>query len=114
MNFTTRWKVFLVILVVILMWLSIGVSHRLIIYDRGNYNCTHMSRDFEDVVESFGIPVTLIRGSNDNNGHMWVKVFSIEFDTVFLIPFPQHLRFPKSQHEFDDWEDYCRWTNVEP
>lgn len=112
MNFTRRWKVFLVILVVILMWLSIGVSHRFIMYDIDDYSCRHMSRDFEDAVESFGIPVTLVRGSNDNSAHMWVKVFSIEFDTVFLIPFPEHLRFPKRQCEFDDWEDYCEWRGI--
>ena len=108
-----RWKVPLVIFVVIVMWLSIGVSHRFIMYS-DNYNCTHMSRDFEDVVETFGIPVTLMRGQGEKGGHLWVKVCGVEFSAIYLIPFPEHIFSPEIQREFDDWEDYCEFMRIDP
>lgn len=108
-----RWKVTLTILVVVIMWLSIGVLHRFIMYDSDNYDCRHMSRDFEDVVESFGIPVTLMRGQSENGGHLWVKVIGVEFSAVYLIPFPEHIFSPDLQIEFNDWEDYCKWAGIE-
>ena len=108
-----RWKVPLVTLVVIIMWVSIGIAHKNIMYSE-NYNCVYMSRDLERFVEVFGIPVTLMRGQNNDGGHLWVKIGFIEFDSVCLLPFPNHIFYPEVQMEFDDWEDYCKIMRVEP
>ena len=66
-----------------------------------------MGRDLEDTIESFGIPVTLVVGYNINSeGHLWINIFGISFDSVYLIPTPNELFYPHYIEYYEDWDDY--------
>ena len=81
-------------------------------YDIDNYNCRNMSIDIEDMLESIGIDVTIVRGTDDDkNGHMWVKIFGIEFDSVYLMPFMTD-KYHNKKREFNDYNEYLEWRKV--
>jgi hypothetical protein len=104
--------IILILLFVCLNYLIIGCGHTML-YEPGVYSCRHMARDIEDHLESFGIPVTIIRGQNHNNtkAHMWIRVLGIEFDSVYLMPFVSS-KYTSLRYEFDDYQDYLDWRHI--
>ena len=88
------------------LYVITGLLHGLLLYDLGKYDCRQMSRDFEDCVESIGIPVDIVRGENGDDAHVWVSIYGIEFDSVFLLPFPNHMMFPENISVYEEYEDY--------
>jgi len=79
-------------------------------YDNDTYDCKHMSRDLEDKLESWGIPVTICIGYIENlsSGHMWIKVFGINIDSVSLLP-DENSEYCNLRMEFNDYQDYLDW-----
>ena len=112
-----KWKTAEVILVALLLYGAFAAAHGLQ-YDPENYVCHHMARDMEDLLESFGIKVTIVTGWNNltngteitsgSNGHAWIKVGGIDIDSVWLIPFPMRWQYPHKGKEYDDYTDYAR------
>jgi len=74
-------------------------------YDRKTNNCTHMSKQLEDIIETIGIPVTLMRGHNGTKGHMWIKIGIVELDSVTLFPV-FNSKYNQQIHEYKDFDDY--------
>ena len=103
--------IILILLFVLLNYLIIGTGHALL-YEKDVYSCTHMANDIEDHLESFGIPVTIIRASNHDNSkaHMWIKVFGVEFDSVCLTPY-YFSGYNTYRYEFDDYQHYLDWSS---
>lgn len=95
---------------VLIIWLMIGMIFSLLFYDKGTYDCKHMTRDFEDVVESVGIPVQIVTGyiERGGSGHMWALVFGLQIDTTFLFPWPNSLFYPADIKIYEDYDDYLR------
>lgn len=96
---------FMIVGFILLNYMIIGYGHSML-YNPDVYVCRHMSRDIEDQLESFGIPVVIIRASNHNNSeaHMWVKILGVDFDSVSLTPYL--FGYTNKRAEFADYQDY--------
>lgn len=99
----------MVICFILLNYCIIGIGHAML-YEPDAYTCRHMARDIEDTLESMGIDVTIVTGRNHNNskGHMWVKIFGVDFNSVTLMPYyPTTYKY--RIYEFKDYEYYKIW-----
>jgi len=96
-----------VIICIGLLFCSISLIHASR-YIPDVYVCRHMARDIEDVFESVGIPIVLVKGNTDDRStsHMWVSIYGVELDSVFLIPNGWFDKYSNNKICFDDWEDY--------
>jgi len=92
----------------LLVYVTIGLGHSMF-YKNDVYVCRHMSRDIEDNLETVGIPVTIVRASNDDNSkaHMWIKILGVEFDSVTLMPYL--FGYSNDRVEYNDYEEYEKW-----
>jgi len=98
----------IVILAVVGIYLSIGLAHSNL-YDFDDYCCTHMSRNIEDFLEAYYIPVEVITGHNYEEkeyGHMWVRVLGVNIDSVTLLPLDLKGMYPDDIEVYDDYEDW--------
>jgi len=100
-----QFKTVIIAFSIAFIWLSIGGLHALG-YDKENNNCKDMSKNLEDTLEAIGIPVTIVRGQNDDAGHMWIRIAGFDIDSVFIIPFPNSVSYPELQMEFNDYDNY--------
>lgn len=80
-------------------------------YNKEEYCCHHMARDIEDVLEGFNIPVIIVRGENSEAGHVWVKVYGREIDSITLFPIEPD-KYSEGRMEFDDYQDYSDWVKA--
>ena len=98
-----------IILMIFLIYLMTGIIHALM-YDVDNYNCRHMSRDLEDFFERCFIDTKIMVGwegePHTSIGHMWIKIFGIQFDSVTLFPFHPELYGFSNITEWESYEDY--------
>ena len=102
-SFNREDKILFTVLIVLFMMLNYSIvayGHKLT-YDLETNNCTHMSQRLEDMLESFGIPVTLVTGTKSSGDrHMWISLWDcIEFDSVNLLPF-QNAQFNLQHIEY--------------
>jgi hypothetical protein len=65
-----------------------------------------MSRDIEFFVEHLGIPVKIVRGQNENNGHMWVNILGLDIDSVTLLHRNNREKYSIKIIEFNSYDDY--------
>ena len=102
-------KTILLILILIpTITITPGTLHYLIYYKPDIYDCTEMSRDMEDKLESLGFDVHLKRGKkhvNDNVSHLWVTINGVSIDSVLWLPFYPDLIYPCNQTMYKDYED---------
>jgi hypothetical protein len=112
-----RWKGFEVIGIVLLLYGSIALAHGLS-YVPDQYVCHHMARDIEDMLEPYGIEVTIVTGwsglkngtekTNGSRGHAWIKIWGIDIDSVWLVPAPLRLEYPYKGKEYADYTEYAK------
>jgi len=96
-----------IIAIIFVLYFSIGILHSLM-YSSPNYVCRHMARDLEDMFEYLYIDTKIEVGWNKNYtvGHMWIKVFGIQLDSVTLFPYnPDWFGYVHTR-EFESYEDY--------
>ena len=79
-------------------------------YNYPNYVCRHMAQDLEDRIESFGVPVIIVRGRNETKdmGHVWIKVFGIEIDSITLERKDNRKLYPDNITEYWDYYTYAK------
>lgn len=89
----------------IITFLLISLFHQMD-YERGVYDCKHMSRDLEDLLETFFVETTIIVCTyNDTNktGHCFIEIFGIGIDSVSLLP--RNRERYDQVYRFDDFSD---------
>ena len=106
-------KLVLIISILFLGYFIVGLGHGICYSEE--YVCRHMSRDIEDGFESIGIQVQLVRGTDkNNNGHMWINIFGIDFDSVWLLPvIGTRYAYPDNIKQFNDWSEYLVWKGLD-
>lgn len=107
-------KVFLIcVCIFTITFCSYSVYRGTILYDADDYCCRHMARDAEQILESIGIPVILVRGHNEEGGHLWFSIYGISIDSVSLLPFPMEVFYPEEPNYFINWDDYVEHKHSE-
>ena len=98
-----------IVLIAIVLYLSIILIHSLM-YNDETYNCIHMARDMEHILESMPIDVKIVHGFNNNTDdfkHLWIKVFNIDIDSTTLLPFINNVLYDTSV----EYDSFNAWTD---
>ena len=103
------------IILILLLTLSLTtvVSHGLS-YHEPDYMCTQMTRDLEQILESIGLDVKIMSGYSPakQEGHIWIKVYGIEIDSVWLLPVKNSDIYNYNLHEFDSYSDFTSFCEM--
>ncbi len=103
--------------IILIIFMILLLSARMLQYNSEIYVCRHMARDIEEWLTPLGFNVTLVVGKDqphmgmESNGHMWVKINGIPIDSVYLLPyFVSYSPFKHRVMEFDTYEDYLEYN----
>lgn len=91
-------------MVVLIMVIFHGLS-----YHEPDYMCAQMARDLEKTLESIGLDVKIMSGYSPirQEGHVWIKVYGIEIDSIWLLPIKNSHVYNYNLHEFDNYDDFA-------
>lgn len=98
-------KIGICIYIILILFIPLTCFEHRLLYSE-SYCCRQMSRDLEDALEFIGIDVQLVCGYNqDGNGHLWLSIYGVEFDSVWLLPLPNREDYPMWQEIFEDYSE---------
>lgn len=102
-----RHKIITTVIILYIAYSSLVISQHMR-FHRPDYVCRQMARDIEDTLETIGISTTIVTGSNNESGHVWIKIFGVDVDSVNLFPMNNRETYPQDLREYNDYEDFAR------